>query len=468
MDRKAILGNITVAFAAQGISMLASVIMSLLVPKVLGVSAYGYWQLFIFYASYSGFFHLGLNDGLYLLLGGTPRSKVDKTSINSQFHFALTFQLVVGLVVAMVAIISASPAERSFVMLAFAAYTAIYNLSAFLGYVFQAMNETKLFSFSTMLDRITFLVPMLFMIVLRVDDFRPYIVMYIIARICSLSYCCFKAKDILMAGSLTMRETIKVSTKSIKVGCSLMLANIGDSLILGATRFFIDTAWGIEVFGSVSFALSLVNFFITFVSQAAMVLFPVLRQGSSQERRSFYQVVRDLMEIAFPMVYLLYFPMCFALSQWLPQYTASMSYFAILLPVCVFNTKMNICCTTYFKVMRMERLLLAVNAVTFVLSALFSAVSIWLLHSIELALISTVGCIICRSFWCERHLDGIMDVPASIAAVAEIVLTAAFVAMALLLEPQIGFCLYFAAYALYLLLNRNTFIGSFRKLLRRV
>lgn len=48
MNYRSLAGNMVVAFAAQGISFLASVAMSLLVPKVLGVETYGYWQLFIF------------------------------------------------------------------------------------------------------------------------------------------------------------------------------------------------------------------------------------------------------------------------------------------------------------------------------------------------------------------------------------------------------------------------------------
>lgn len=70
MNYRALASNMATAFLAQGVSFLASVAMSLLVPKVLGVTAYGYWQLFVFYTSYSGFFLLGLNDGIYLIRGG--------------------------------------------------------------------------------------------------------------------------------------------------------------------------------------------------------------------------------------------------------------------------------------------------------------------------------------------------------------------------------------------------------------
>lgn len=44
-----------VAFFAQGVSMCLSILQKLLVPKMLGVEQYGYWQLYIFYISYVGF-----------------------------------------------------------------------------------------------------------------------------------------------------------------------------------------------------------------------------------------------------------------------------------------------------------------------------------------------------------------------------------------------------------------------------
>ena len=64
MNYSSIARNTMIAFAAQFISLSVSVVMSLLVPKIVGVADYGYWQLFRFYTTYSGFFQLGLNDGV--------------------------------------------------------------------------------------------------------------------------------------------------------------------------------------------------------------------------------------------------------------------------------------------------------------------------------------------------------------------------------------------------------------------
>lgn len=447
--------NLVAGFAAQGASFLVSVIMSLLVPKVLGVEEYSYWQLFVFYTNYAGFFHLGLNDGAYLLNGGRSRDEIDKSSVESQFRFSLAFQFIVGLVITLIAALLASEAERAFVFIMFAAYMVVCNLAGYLGYVFQAMNETRLFSFSVVLDRLAFLTPLLVMVVLRVSDFRPYVVAYLASKSISLVWCCWEARDILSAPPLGVPEAVRESIASIRVGFKLMIANVADMLILGVARALVDAVWGIEAFGRVSFSLSLVNFFITFVTQASMVLFPALRQSGEGERRAVYRGMRDAMEIAFPAVYALYFPMAWLLSAWLPQYAESMRWLAVLLPVCVFNTKMDVCCTTYFKVLRQEQVLLAVNVVTVAASAVTSLAGVFALGSLEAVLVGAVCCIAARSAWSELRLDHEMGVGRSPMLAPELLLTAAFVALALLLPGTWALLAYCALYGAYLVANRG-------------
>lgn len=463
MNYRFLLSNTLTAFAAQGVSMLVSVVMSLLIPKVLGIASYGYWQLFVFYVGYSGFFHFGLNDGIYLVEGGKLRDELDKKAVNSQFIFGLVFQLVVGLVITLFAVLTSPGDDRVFILIAFALYTVINNITALLGYIFQAMNETKLFSFSTMLERLAFLVPMLVLVFMRVGDFRLYVVGYILSKAVSLCFCVWHARDILGSGHLSPSDTVKMSVQSIKVGFSLMIAGVADMLILGVARGLVDYAWGIEAFAVVSFSLSLVNFFITFVSQAAMVLFPALRQGTEDERHRFYVKLRSFCDVIFPAAYLLYFPMVWLLSIWLPQYAESMRYFAMLLPVCVFNTAMSLCCTTYFKVFREERLLLGVNFVTVVVSATFSIVGVYLVGSLDFVLLGVVACIMGRSVWSERHFDRKMGEKTTSVPIQEILLTVAFVVSALTMPAVPAFAFHLVLYVIYLVRNQEivvTLMGS--------
>lgn len=76
-EKGGIASNVGYAFASQAISLIASFMMSLIVPKVLGVAEYAHWQLFLFYANYVAITLLGVGDGMYLRLGGKRFSEID-------------------------------------------------------------------------------------------------------------------------------------------------------------------------------------------------------------------------------------------------------------------------------------------------------------------------------------------------------------------------------------------------------
>ena len=152
MKIKELVKNGAAAFASQGVSFLLSILVSLLVPKVLGVEEYGYWQLFIFYSSYTGFFTFGLADGVYLVEGGASRNTIDKRKVNSSLWLALAYEIPIATVVVLLCALMDFGQEREFVISATAAYFVISSSWSSLGFVFQAMNErafTRLLSWRT-------------------------------------------------------------------------------------------------------------------------------------------------------------------------------------------------------------------------------------------------------------------------------------------------------------------------------
>ena len=125
----------------------------MLVPKLLGIEEFGYWQLFVFYASYVSFFQLGHNDGVYLQHGGEDRGGIDKSLLGSEFRVGLCYQLGVSLMIGAYGLFFEQDEGRAFVITAAAVYLVISNATFFLSYIFQAINETKISSYSTIVNR---------------------------------------------------------------------------------------------------------------------------------------------------------------------------------------------------------------------------------------------------------------------------------------------------------------------------
>lgn len=454
----------SVAFLAQGVSMLLSILQTLLVPKLLGVEQYGYWQLYIFYVSYVGFFHLGLSSGVYLTTGGQTRDEMDKASIKSQMLFGATYQTVMAIVIVMLSQFLQTGSERAFVIVMTAIYLVLQNLATFMMNELQCMNETKKSSYSTIIERLAFLLPLVIFLILRMDAFQPYVVAFTLSTVVQLAYCAWNLRDFVSAPWLGMRRAAHLGWSSIKIGFPMMLANIMSMLILGIGRFFIDTEWGIETFGKLSLALSLVSFFLAFVTQASMVLFPSLRQASGEEVRSFYTAARDAMGLLFPAVYALYFPLAWVLSLWLPAYASTFAYLIFLLPICVFDSKFNVTGITYYNVLRKERVMLAVNAIAAGVSLMLTLVSVYMVHRVFSVISTMTFVIVARSLWSELYMNRVLGVAGSRVGVLELVLTVEFMMVAFLLPPAFAFLLYTVSYAAFLVAFRRKLTGTIRKL----
>ena len=196
MNYRSVAKNYVVALLAQGVSTCASMATGFLVPKVLGVAEFGYYQLFVFYATYVGLCHLGLTDGVYLIMGGKSRSELDSSSVKSQLVVGLAYESLFAVALVFAAILGGMERERSLVLLVLAFYLIVKNLGAYLGYVLQAVNETRLFSISTIVEKGLFVLLVVLLLALGVDSFAPYALAFSLGSFAQMVYCAVYTREI--------------------------------------------------------------------------------------------------------------------------------------------------------------------------------------------------------------------------------------------------------------------------------
>ncbi|MDN3954728.1 lipopolysaccharide biosynthesis protein [Sporolactobacillus laevolacticus] len=448
--------NLLVAFAAQGISLIVSILMSLIVPKLLGVTQFGYWQLFIFYSSYVGFFHFGLNDGIYLRYGGDSYEKLDYKLLGSQFWASVIIQTIVAVGVSIYGFLYVDNGSRVFVFLTVAACMILVNASGFIGYIFQAVNLTKLFSFSVIIDKVFFIFSIFALLLIHESHFELFVILFLLSKLFSLLYCLYKGKNIVLVQLLSIKETLPELGRNIAIGINLMTANIASMLIIGSGQLFIDQKWGIDTFGKISFSLSLTNLFLVFLSQVSMVLFPALRQSGSQNLKKYYQKIRNNFGVIFLAIPLCYFPVLLVLEMWLPQYRESLRYMILLLPLCIFEGKMQVLYNTYLKVLRKEKILLVINIIAMAQSVILILLSVYVLENVAFVVLSMAISVICRSIIAEKYLSTLLHMSTIKHLFTEVLLSIVFVCTAWFLVPLVGFIIYLITYVLYLLINRKT------------
>lgn len=458
--QKKVRQNFIFAFTAQAISLIVSCSTNLVLPKVLSVSGYSYWQLFLFYCTYVPCLALGLNDGIYLRYGGMHRQELNKDDVKSQLVVGLLYQLLLGGILSIIFISFSNSEERRVLFLLVLVYYLFYTGHNFIGFIFQAINETNIYSKSIIIVRIIFFTAQVLLMLIGIKNVNTYIFFYIISISIAFVYLLLMFRSELSLGTFSLQRGINQSLISMRVGISLMLANICSLLILGVCRQIIDMRWGLIAFGKVSFSLTLMNFALTFITQISLVLFPALRRLSSKAIRQYYiKLNRGLFNLL-PLMYIAYLPLGFLLKLWLPKYTTSINYLAIVLPICYFDSKMNLIGNTFFKVLNKQVLLLKVNVITIILSAIICFFAAYILNSMYLVIIGMVIAIMFRNVLADLLLSGYLSINVLPTEILDIILALLFILIANFLSWWQAMLVMTVLYLARFILMKNHLLGE--------
>lgn len=458
MDKKLkidFLKNLLYAFSAQFITLLLNVIMSLIVPKLLGVEEFAYWQLFLFYIGYVGLFHFGFNDGLYLRLGGKNYEELYFNLIGTQVKINVVLQVFLCTILLIIVSFVIQDEKRMFILFMAALYMVMSNLCNCIGYVFQAVNKTRIYSISVIVDKFLFLIIVVVLLEFNTENFQPFVVLYVFTRAIALIYCFWIGRKIVFSKISALAITCKEIIINMSIGIKLTISNITSSLIVGIGRQIIDYRWGLAAFGKFSFSLSLCTFILNFISQISMVLFPALRKIDGKQLKNVYHFGRDVLDIILPLAYLAYVPIYYVCSWWLPQYQESLKYLGLLLPYCIFEGKMSFLCTTYFKVLREENKLLLFNVITMIVSLVTSLIGAHIANNIYFVVLAMVVSIIFRSIISELYLARIMETKILAVLVENVLLAVVFMVSTWVLPLYESFFVCLTFYVAYLIINKE-------------
>ena len=148
-----ILENITYTFTANILTMLISIIMTLILPKFLGVTDYSYYQLYIFFISYVGFFHFGWIDGIYLKIGGMEYNDLEKSNYVTQFWMLNVLEIIIAAIISIFALFIIKNIDKSFVLISTSVCGVITILRTYLLFILQSTNRIKEYAKYTRVDR---------------------------------------------------------------------------------------------------------------------------------------------------------------------------------------------------------------------------------------------------------------------------------------------------------------------------
>lgn len=458
--------NIVLSIGAQIVSFLCGVVLQLIIPKFIDELQYSFWQTFVLYVGYVGILHFGLLDGMVLRYSQYDYEELDRKRIHSIFTvllIATTLMCFSGIVVGLTFFTGSN--QIIFVLVSIGIITK--NIFTYTSYTFQITNRINKYAVLVIVQRSVYAVVVLLMLLFKKLDFYWFCVAELIGDIVGIVLGMLFNKGLYLGNVLPSTEIFKELWANISAGILLLMANWSAMLFIGGAKMIIQWKWGDLLFGKVSFAFSVSNLFLTFVTAISVVLFPSLKRMSQSELPGLYKRIRGAIYPILFIALIFYYPGSIIIETWLPNYKESLNFLGILLPIIVYLTTVSLLTNNYLKAYRKELAMLIVNIVSIVLAFILYITFAYLVQSLMGVLLSVVIAVAIRAVLSEIIVSKIVNIKLLFEFIIEGMMVALFIVSTQFFEPLMGFFIYAASVIIYIFIKRKELILLLKSIVRR-
>jgi O-antigen/teichoic acid export membrane protein len=342
IQKEKIIHNISFNFISNIVSLFVSILIVSILPKVLDIPSYGYYQLYVFYTGYIGLIVFGWTDGIYLRYGGKHYHELDKKMFFSQYIIMQMYLLVIILISLIgIKLINVDLDKKFVIIITFISGMFLVQ-KFFFDSILLATNQIIKSSWITLLERVALLLLVIILMILGVDDYRVFLISNLVAYMVSAIISAFLCRDILKSKMVGIHLAILESRKNISVGVKLAASQVMSMLIIGIIRLGIESNWGISTFGKISLSLSITSMFMIFIKAVGNVFFPLLRRASDNNLKLIYNRLRVLIMVLLTGILILYYPFKTIFINWLPDYEESFKYMGLMFPILIHESKVSL------------------------------------------------------------------------------------------------------------------------------
>lgn len=385
-DLRAFGSDVLVYFSGNALLLLFGFIQFLIIPKHLSVEDFGYWQLFMLYASYVGILHLGFIDGILVHWAGKELNEVS-SEIKIAFRFLLLEQLIVIIPLALLLYFLLQPPFQ-WIGLVILIYAFIYGLTTFFLFTAQAVRKFKLLTAVDVGRGLVFLILIVLLFASGYLNYQYVILASLTAFLVALLAFAFWFRRYIWGEMPSLSSLWACGRENINIGIFVLLGNFVVLLFLTIDRLMVSSFFTIEQFAIYAFALTAAMIAYTFVGAVSQVFFPYLSGAAPQLRSRAYQLGKPTIILAWAAILTIYFPLTGLIEFYLPHYVASLPIMQILLCTVGFGSLIQILHVNYYKVYRRQRQYCLWGIIALALSAMLNllAIKVWgTLESVAIA-----------------------------------------------------------------------------------
>lgn len=369
--------------SSNALILVSNILTGLVIPKLLGVTNYGYYKIFTLYLGYTALLHFGFVDGILLLHGGDDYDQLNRYKFRRNTKIFAILQTIVSCLI-IVAALFFMKVIYSFIFVMLGIDTITTNMTSYYQYVSQCTRRFKELSIRKVyqaglkiLCTIIFFLLHMFKVI---NDLSAYIYISCIVAIdvILLLWYVYTYKDITFGKCEKFTNNIGEVVNYFKQGIILTVAFQVANLIFNLDRQFVSILYNTKTYAVYSFAYSLISMATTVIGAVSLVLFPNLKRKEKSRIIDDFSNNMSVIAILVFAAHIGYYPLCVFIKWFLPEYNSSLIYLKIIFPGLAISSCISTIIFTYYKVLDENKRYFIICCIVLALSAL----SNWVAHLI--------------------------------------------------------------------------------------
>lgn len=387
--------NVIYVMFSNVITLLSSVFIGLIIPKLMGVDDYGYYKMFILYGTYTALLHFGFNDGMLIRYGGKDFKAINKKEFRMNTEAYIVLEFFLSILLCSLSFIFHNQYRYIFSMLGI--YSSVYNLTTYYQFFSQAIeNFVQLSNVKILQSIINILnVGVLFFLfkikIIKSISYQLYIAMVVATYATTMAWYIYSYRNVTFGPKYRFDKGWLVKWKELfKIGFPITIAYQVSALVLNLDNQYISIFFSSRVFGIYSFAYSLISMVSTVMSAISTVMFPHLNKQNRDEVLNKHDINLSYVLIVIYMSLVVYYPLRVFIQNYLSEYSASLIYFRILFPIVGITSAISLVNFNYFKVFGKGNIYFLISCFILVLAMISNGIAYYLFKSPIAIAVSTL------------------------------------------------------------------------------
>lgn len=440
-------------FTSNLVKMMATIVATFFLPKILAVDEYAYIKLYQLWSSYIGLFALGFNDGVFLKYGGQALETHLKEIGDEHITF-LVYQLGITFVALLFSILS-----NRFYLAVWAFSILPVNLFTYYIYMYQATGRFDAYSRIVNINSfLVFFSDFVLLFIFKIRDYKAFISLYCISNYVVFVYglLAFDLRFHVKRGKLRL----KVLFSNMTSGVLLMIGNLAYIFFVSLDRWFSKGFLGLKAFAEYSFSGQLLTVINMFITPLSLTLYSYFVRAKDHQ---FELEIRQSLSVILMGMLIIVYPINFVIAHFISKYTESIPVISTLFMSQIYLTLNTSIFVNLYKVYQRTKTYFIILASICALSVGMNFIGFFALHN---NLGFALATFICMVVWTIANMNSFPYLKYRRKEVIYIVLLTILYFSLVKAPAIIGFFSYGIGYfALSLLVTRKSFIRALRFLL---